>query len=678
MFKAAITIAQRYNITIGGQFIGWETIQMSDNVIETLHLTCEAVSNSNIVSIVGPTFSDEEQIIPLFANRIGLPLISYKITNPDFFDREHYQRFYYTILSKFKISENTTSESNNMTLLDTAFEIWKQYEPESFPGVSQVNPYSLFVLDATWRLIQFLQYYCTTERKNSTSCFSFVKSSTCFNRRLIQSDSLLTRIHTTEFIGVNDTYTYMKTLKHPSYHNRSLSRIPEYAAVRNWQAHTNGSNNVWAAKSNVLSRDMAILKGIHLRIGVIASTPFTIVNSIIDQSGQNITQLSGYVPDLIELLQNQMGFIADIQLASSNQTYTGLIQAVLNGTYDIVVADITVTSSRRQLVSFSNSIFDSALCLLIRKTSESDLDLLAFLKPFSRNLWLLILGVAFFASILFCFIERQENEALQKISKSSSMIMSMWFSIGTIMGYGADYQGRTAAGRILTVGLYMLSMVLVASYTANLASNLTLSKSKNIISGIEDVKDGKVAYNRIGVRTGTAGESYFLNEISNGNRNYYSMQSVQDMIESLLSDKVDVCLMDRSAADYLTNNIYCNLTIVGEDFYPSIFGMVIPQGWIYEQDLDIQVLSLRENGSLDDLKTKWFKMGNCPDVTNVGSAMGIKPLGGLFLTFGVICVLVIVKFLWRKRCFCRRCPLLSRFPKTVVFNNNASNSVINI
>ena len=47
---------------------------------------------------------------------------------------------------------------------------------------------------------------------------------------------------------------------------------------------------------------------------------------------------------------------------------------------------------------------------------------------------------------------------------------------------------RTATGRLLTTGLYVLSiiLVLVATYTANVASHLTLLKSHNIISGIAE------------------------------------------------------------------------------------------------------------------------------------------------------------------------------------------------
>ena len=121
--------------------------------------------------------------------------------------------------------------------------------------------------------------------------------------------------------------------------------------------------------------------------------------------------------------------------------------------------------------------------------------------------------------MLVCLVERHNNEALRDRSTVSMGAMSIWYSPGNIMGYGADFHVTTISGRILTLALYVLSLVLVATYTANLASNLTLSKTKYIISSLDDIKQGKIPLSRIGVRVGTSSEDFFLREISQGSRN---------------------------------------------------------------------------------------------------------------------------------------------------------------
>lgn len=168
---------------------------------------------------------------------------------------------------------------------------------------------------------------------------------------------------------------------------------------------------------------------------------------------------------------------------------------------------------------------------------------------------------------------------------------------------------RTASGRLLTVGLYILCLVLVAAYTANLASDLTVSKTNYLISGIDDIKNGKVQPNRIGIRIDSSIEEYYLREISNGARNFFPLYSGWDMYNDLLNGIIDVSIMDSGELEYATSSIYCSLTLVGTDFDRSGFGIAFRKKWQYAQQLDVSLLSLRESGALDDFKAKWFRSG---------------------------------------------------------------------
>jgi ABC-type amino acid transport substrate-binding protein len=306
-----------------------------------------------------------------------------------------------------------------------------------------------------------------------------------------------------------------------------------------------------------------------------------------------------------------------------------------------------MTSVRREIAGFSNGIFDNSLRIIVRKELADDLDLLSYLKPFSVGLWMMLLGACMFAAVLFCLIERQKNDALHNRSIASSIAMSLWYSIGTIMGYGADFHAATAAGRLITVSLYMLSLVFVATYTANLASDLTVSKSKNIISSIDDIKSGKIPFSRFGIRVGTASEELYLREISGGNRNFYPLTTRKDMYEKLLAKIIDASLMDTGIAEYITNNVYCNLTLVGADFDKSTFGIVTPK--LYAQELDVNILALRETGVLDELKRKWFQSKICSGAVEEPIGIRLETMSGLFLTFAVICLLSLFFMVCEKR-----------------------------
>ncbi|CAF3231805.1 unnamed protein product [Rotaria sp. Silwood2] len=75
-----------------------------------------------------------------------------------------------------------------------------------------------------------------------------------------------------------------------------------------------------------------------------------------------------------------------------------------------------------------------------------------------------------------CIIERKDNKDLQNRSIVSQLTMSIWYCFENFVEYGVHFDVSTAAGHILTVGLYILSLILVASHIANLASDLIIAK----------------------------------------------------------------------------------------------------------------------------------------------------------------------------------------------------------
>ena len=791
LFKAAIVLSQRYNMTIDGQWIGWRVEQTNSQLIDALKKTCLAISASNIVGIVGPRLSREAHTIATVAGTLGIPVVSYSATDPDLSSRNAYRSFYRTIPSdasavvsmvqlfkrfnwtscliiyqndaygysgmrviseefmknnvkvramiKFDIATRTTegdlrhyllhsptrivilwavptvasiilqyaldqdllgphflwilsscpslhsfdkesskklvgiltvepvsagvlNASINASLLRAAYEVWQQYESDSFPGEDKVDQYALFAFDATWLLIQSLQRFCTMkDRTPSPPCLSFPNASLCFDRHLANANSFLEHVTSTAFLGVTGPIKYEGNGTDRSegihYIGKSLRSSPEglsfvpalkYSERNSWETYHEPSTIIWPGGSCTIPSDRAILSGITLRIGIIASSPFVNIEYYKDELGHNATTFIGYVPDLIELLREKMNFIPNITILHKS-FHKKYLYAVADGEYDMIIGDVTVTVERREIVSFSTSIFDDSLRIIIRKPMSVDVDLFSYLRPFSGGLWVAILVAIVYASVAVCLLERRENVALRDRSIRSVAGMSIWYSIGTIMGYGADFQATTVSGRLLTVALYILSLVLVSTYTANLASSLTLARPKYIINGVDDIKNGKLLYNRIAVIENTAIEEYYLKEISRGKRDFYAAKSRQEVLDSLLSQRIDAAFLDGAIAEYTTNEIYCNLTLVGGPLNDVMFGIIIPKNWPYAQDLDTNILSLRESGHLDHLKIKWFQSRRCHDSNPISVAVQIESMAGLFLTVGVITLSSLFSFAWRKR-----------------------------
>ncbi|CAF4275447.1 unnamed protein product [Rotaria sp. Silwood2] len=353
------------------------------------------------------------------------------------FNEEYYQNLIGILLIE-PVVGSVVNAPYNIELLNAAYNIWQKYENETYPGSTNVDYYALFAFDATWALIKSLEELYSLQTNNSSSFLSFDESSFCFDFRFHQYDLLLSILARTNFLGVsgsvqfgknatdriNGSYYSLKNVQ-SSVNGLNFVLVLEYSGSGHWRVPVTKSYIIWPGNSVTPSVDRATLQGVNLRIGVLAITPFTIVQNVTDDNGQITRQYIGYMPDLIQLLTYQIGFNATIILIPSNQTYAEIIQLVNKGIYDMIVADVTVTALRRQLVGFSNPIFDNSLSLVVKKTSYKSIDLLAFLRPFSRKLWVLALATCIYAGILMCFIERADNEDLQNRPIISQLTLSI-------------------------------------------------------------------------------------------------------------------------------------------------------------------------------------------------------------------------------------------------------------
>ena len=785
MFISAILLSQQYNITMERQFMGWKVVRGDGNVMNTLSSTCQLISNSSIVGIVGPSFSTESHVIAPFAAKLGIPVISHAATDPDLSDRQAYPSFYRTvpadntaalaiaklfiklnwksciiiyqddafgsggaksISGAFQKSNLTVAEmllfdtvtltirgdlkslltssvtriiilwtyassaslilqnaldadvlgpqftwilssnvalnpfnpkwyeklagmltlepvigsvvhaSVNTTLLNAAYDIWQKHEPKSFPGSENVNYYALFAFDAAWALIQSLQRLCRTV----TSCVSLANSSYCFDRRFVKSSSLFDILNTNGFLGVtgpigfranstdrvNGTYYVVRNVQSFS---DSLNYVPVLVSSDSgdWKQHEQTNIIIWPGKSLVAPTGYAAISGVKLRIAVVSSVPFTKPIEIEDIDGNTTQKLTGYIPDLIELLQQKMGFIPIITLLPQNQSYNALIDIVANNMYDMIVGDVTVYATRREKVAFSAPIFDNTLRIVVRDTPIERVDFWSFLKPFSLHLWVIILGAVVWSAILLFFLEGQQNPVLRSLSSLSRLGMSVWYAFATLVGYGASFNVATASGRLLAAAIYIISFVLIAQYQANLTSDLTISKSHSIISGLEDLKAGKIPFSRIGIRVNTAIEEFYLREVTKGSRNFYPLLTEEEIFRKLLDNIIDAAIIDAGGAEYAVSAVYCNLTLVGTGFDYSEFAIVTQKNWIYQQVLDVNILSLRESGILDRLKNEWFQSSYCSHASETSVELPVVTMTGLFVVHGALGIIALLVYIIR-------------------------------
>ncbi|KAK6039385.1 hypothetical protein COOONC_23110 [Cooperia oncophora] len=87
------------------------------------------------------------------------------------------------------------------------------------------------------------------------------------------------------------------------------------------------------------------------------------------------------------------------------------------------------------------------------------------------------------------------------------MYNSLWFTLAAFMQQGTDILPKALSGRIASSAWWFFTLIIVSSYTANLAAFLTLEKMTPPIESVEDLANqNKILY---GVVKGGSTAAFF-------------------------------------------------------------------------------------------------------------------------------------------------------------------------
>ena len=163
----------------------------------------------------------------------------------------------------------------NRTLLNQAYEIWKSYEWDTFPGSGNVSSYALFTFDATWLLILSLQKLCSKQ----VSCLDFINSSNCFNHQYLHSKQFYDIIKNTAFLGVSgevkfvngtpnrigDIYYIIKNIQSLNTEVSNIDYVPVlnwYVGSDKWLHYKNDTDGIlWPSGSRDIPVDHKLIRG---------------------------------------------------------------------------------------------------------------------------------------------------------------------------------------------------------------------------------------------------------------------------------------------------------------------------------------------------------------------------------------------------------------------------------
>jgi ABC-type amino acid transport substrate-binding protein len=304
------------------------------------------------------------------------------------------------------------------------------------------------------------------------------------------------------------------------------------------------------------------------------------------------------------------GFSADLwqQIAEMNRLqYTwvrysdvpSLLKAVEQGEVDMAIAAITITSQRADKVNFSLPYYRTGLQIAVRREGRNPAEIaLSYLFSLNTLMGLaVVLALALVSAHLVWLAEREHNSDMFPRKYKEGIREALWWSLvtATTVGYGDKYPTETL-GRILAIAWMLGGVIVISSFTASVTS-------ASIVSRIRSPQDlyGKA----VGTIRGTTAEVFLL-RYPVKIRSYKTLSMAN---QALRQGQIDAVIYDAPAIR-LEVARHPELQVVGQllgtQDYGIAFARTSPGEASLQERVNVSLLKLQEQGSLEELERKWL------------------------------------------------------------------------
>lgn len=322
----------------------------------------------------------------------------------------------------------------------------------------------------------------------------------------------------------------------------------------------------------------------------------------------NDTGRTGFTVELWEEIAKRQGWTTNYIEA---ENVGAQLKDVEEGRAEVGAGAISITADRRQKFDFSQPIFNAGLQIMVahRTVPPSAPGLVNFLPLlFSKAMfaWLLAgLVLSVIPAHIFWLVERrrpdepEDDEDSSEISRSyfPGIFQSFAWSLG-FLGYMPDTWPHRALGRLLGVMWGFVAILFVAYFTATLTTNLTVSTYEGLISGPSDL---------IGKKVATVAGTTSAKDLESMGIPATGLPNIDDCYRGLRDGTYEAIVFDSPVLRYYAVGEGAGaVDIAGPIFHAEDYGLAFPLKSELRAPVDQSLLEIRQDGTYDLIKRKWF------------------------------------------------------------------------
>jgi len=394
-------------------------------------------------------------------------------------------------------------------------------------------------------------------------------------------------------------------------------------------------------------------------------------------------RFEGFCVELIRELANLAGFHYTIKLSPSGKygiqdqatgEWNGIIRDLIDRKADLAIGSMTINYARESVIDFTKPFMNLGISIMFKVPTKKPALLFSFMKPLTLDIWLYVLVAYALVSLTMFLVSRfspyEWRNPYPCISDPSvvqnqfTLGNSFWFTVGTLMQQGSDLNPKAASTRIVGGIWWFFTLIIISSYTANLAAFLTVERMASPIESAQDLAEQReISYGTL--ESGSTLTFFRDSKIETYQKMWRYMENKKPKVFVSTYDegirRVNegnyAFLMESTTLDYFVHR-NCNLTQIGGLLDSKYYGIATPMGSPWRDKLSLAILELQEKGVIHMLYSKWWK--------NVGESchsfdkskgtkatLGVDSIGGIFVVLlcglAVAVLIAIIEFCWNSK-----------------------------
>uniref|UniRef100_A0A8C7FET6 Glutamate receptor n=1 Tax=Oncorhynchus kisutch TaxID=8019 RepID=A0A8C7FET6_ONCKI len=463
----------------------------------------------------------------------------------------------------------------------------------------------------------------------------------------------------------------------------------------------------------LLSNDSTNIENRTVVVTTIMEGPYVMLKKNWEMFEGN-DQFEGYCVDLASEIAKHIGIKYKIAIVPDGKygardpetkIWNGMVGELVYGKAEIAVAPLTITLVREEVIDFSKPFMSLGISIMIKKPQKSKPGVFSFLDPLAYEIWMCIVFAYIGVSVVLFLVSRfspyewhaeepeegsTEPGPTDQPPNEFGIFNSLWFSLGAFMQQGCDISPRSLSGRIVGGVWWFFTLIIISSYTANLAAFLTVERMVSPIESAEDLaKQTEIAYGTLD--SGSTKEFFRRSKIAVYEKMWSYMKSAEPSVFAKTtaegvarvrkSKGKYAFLLESTMNEYTEQRKPCDTMKVGGNLDSKGYGIATPKGSQLRNAVNLAVLKLNEQGLLDKLKNKWwYDKGECgsgggDSKDKSSQALSLSNVAGVFYILvgglGLAMLVALVEFCYKSRAEAKRMKL----PFTEAMRNKARLSI---